>query len=159
MMRLACVPFPAPGGPSNTTGPTSREVSCAIGLAKASRSQSPRHRGRGEAKVQQSPQEHSVETLHATSLPAALAPHARRSKLRLYGHTLPGAAAANAPAARRKSVIVAHDQLRLDLLDGVHGHADHDQQRRAAKIKSHAQTVRHKVRKSFEESPERAGKD
>ena len=37
MMRLDWVPLPAPGGPSNTTGPTSREVSCAIELAKASR--------------------------------------------------------------------------------------------------------------------------
>jgi hypothetical protein len=41
MMRLACVPLPAPGGPSNTTGPTSREVSCAIELAKASRTKFP----------------------------------------------------------------------------------------------------------------------
>jgi hypothetical protein len=34
MMRLACVPLPAPGGPSRTTGPTSREVSCVISWPK-----------------------------------------------------------------------------------------------------------------------------
>src|SRR5437660_8388693 len=108
MMRLACVPFPAPGGPSSTTGPTSREVSCAIGLDKAPRDHSPRR----PAEVQQPQFE---ETLLATSLPA----YRRRQ--------LPGAAAAYASAARRKSVIMAHDQLRLNLLDRIHRHAYHDQ--------------------------------
>src|SRR6266516_6305925 len=38
------------------------------------------------------------------------------------------AAAANPPAAGSKTVIVPHDQLRLDLIHRVHGNADHDQQ-------------------------------
>src|SRR4051812_45274930 len=38
------------------------------------------------------------------------------------------------PAALHEPVIVAHDQLRLDLLDRIHGHAHHDQQRRAAEV-------------------------
>src|ERR1700758_3598700 len=122
MMRLACVPFPAPGGPSSTTGPTSREVSCTIGLTKASRAQSPRR-------------------------PAEVQPP-----------NLPSASAANASAARRKSVIVAHDQLRLNLLDRIHRHAHDDQQRCSAKIKCHAQTIGHPVRKHFEESSDRSVK-
>src|SRR3954466_9859844 len=42
---------------------------------------------------------------------------------------LPAATAADSSAARRESVVVAHNQLRLDLVDGVHGHAHDDQQR------------------------------
>src|ERR1700683_749458 len=123
MMRLAWVPLPAPGGPSSTTGPTSREVSCAIGLAKTSRSQSPRLHGRGAAQVQQP---------HKWKIPPTATWHPI---------PLPGAATANASAARRKSVIVAHDQLRLDLLDRVHGHAHYDQQRCAAEVERHTQTI------------------
>ena len=37
---------------------------------------------------------------------------------------------------------MAHDQLGLDLLHRVHRHTHHDQQRRAAEIKSDAQTRR-----------------
>src|SRR5271167_229557 len=136
MMRLACVPFPAPGGPSSTTGPTSREVSCAIGLAQASRAQSPR-RPRTTAEVQQPPQ----NLCHAFT-----------------NRSLPGAAAANASAARRKSVVVAHDQLRLNLRDCVHRHAYDNQERGSTKIKSHTQTVGHPVRHRLEKSSEHAGK-
>src|ERR1700722_11177558 len=100
MMRLACVPFPAPGGPSSTTGPTSREVSCAIGLSKAPRPQSPPHR-------------HGCR--------GAATPHYQRRQRPTSPllTPLPSTAAANASAARRESVIVAHDQLRLDLLDRI----------------------------------------
>ena len=35
---------------------------------------------------------------------------------------------------------MAHDQLRLDLIDRIHRHANHDQQRRSAKIELHVQT-------------------
>ena len=34
-----------------------------------------------------------------------------------------------------------HDQLRFDLLHGVHRHADHDQQRRAAEVERHAHAL------------------
>src|ERR1035438_369355 len=132
-MRLACVPFPAPGGPSSTTGPTSREVSCAIDLAKASRPQSPRLPGRGAA---------TPPTIHKIC----------------DTPQLPGTTAANASATRRKPVVVTHDQLRLDLRDCVHGHTNHNQQRRAPKIEAHTQPVQRPVRENFEESPDRAVK-
>ena len=38
-------------------------------------------------------------------------------------------------ALSHKSFVVAHHQLRFDLLHRIHGHAHHDQQRRAAEIK------------------------
>src|SRR5437879_13241935 len=52
-------------------------------------------------------------------------------------------AAANASAARRKPIVVAHDQLRLDLGNRIHGYAYDNQQRSTAKIELHAQTDRH----------------
>src|ERR1700728_2725163 len=109
-MRLACVPFPAPGGPSSTTGPTAREVSCAIGLAKASRPQSPR-RPRNTTEVQQPPQ----------PIPAFL----------------PDPAAAHTPTTRREPIVVAHDHPRFDLRNRIHRHTDDDQQRRTTKIEAH----------------------
>src|SRR5215475_8252743 len=45
------------------------------------------------------------------------------------------------PAFPCESFIVAHDQLRFQLLDGVHSDADDDQQRCATKIKVDAQAV------------------
>ena len=46
-----------------------------------------------------------------------------------------------------------HNQLCLDLLHGIHRHADHDQQTGAAEVKAHAQTVRHPRRQSVKERP------
>src|ERR1700676_1877346 len=143
MMRLACVPLPAPGGPSNTTGPTSREVSCAIELAKASRT------------VFSNPT-NFVETLHATSC----RPQRRRSKLcPLHASQLrPVAPSANTAAARRETIVVAHNQLRFNLRNRIHGHAHHDQKRCSTKIEIHSQTVRHPDRKPLKQSasqPER----
>ena len=43
---------------------------------------------------------------------------------------------------------MAHDQLALYLLNGVHRHAHHDEQRRAAEIKRHAQPLGDEGRKS-----------
>src|ERR1051325_11760620 len=54
---------------------------------------------------------------------------------------LPSTAAADTSTARSKSVVMAHDQLRFDLLYRVHRHTDDDQQRSSAKIKVHVQTV------------------
>ena len=59
------------------------------------------------------------------------------------GETPPSA---NAARPRRESFIVAHDQLGLDLVDRVHRDPDHDQQRRAAEVESHAQTVQQPTR-------------
>src|SRR3954467_5060231 len=64
---------------------------------------------------------------------------------------LPAATAANASAAWRKSVIVPHDQLRLDLIDRIHGHANHNQQRRSPKIKGDTQAVQHPVGQTLKE--------
>ena len=38
------------------------------------------------------------------------------------------------PRLLHEAVVVPHDELRLDLLHGVHRHADDDQQRRAAEV-------------------------
>src|SRR4029077_5174920 len=43
------------------------------------------------------------------------------------------------PALPRKTFVIPHDQLGFELLHGIHGHADNDQQRRTAKIKLHAE--------------------
>src|SRR6185369_13510437 len=45
-------------------------------------------------------------------------------------------------SALHESVVVAHDELRLDLLDRVHGHTDDDQQRRAAEVELVAHAFR-----------------
>src|SRR5262245_20751002 len=46
------------------------------------------------------------------------------------------------PRLLHEAVVVAHDQLRLDLLHGVHRYADHDQQRRAAEVERDAEALR-----------------
>src|SRR6266404_4631401 len=51
-------------------------------------------------------------------------------------HLLPPAAQ---PALPRKPFVIPHDQLCFQLLHRIHGHADDDQQRRAAEIKLHAE--------------------
>src|SRR5579863_3876547 len=47
------------------------------------------------------------------------------------------------PALANKTIVIPHHQLRFELLYGVHRHADHNQQRRAAEVKLHVQTVEH----------------
>jgi hypothetical protein len=47
-------------------------------------------------------------------------------------------AASDAAAARAETFIMAHDQLRLDLRNRIHGHAHNDQQRGASKVEGHA---------------------
>src|SRR6202167_778362 len=65
---------------------------------------------------------------------------------------LPRAASTQTSALRRKSVIVAHDQLRLDLRDRIHRNPYYDQQRGAAKIEIYPQTVGHPGRQVLEDS-------
>src|SRR6202166_2079316 len=48
---------------------------------------------------------------------------------------------ATQPALSSEPFVIAHDQLRFQLLNGIHGHADDDQERGAAKIKLHAQAL------------------
>src|SRR5580658_11026093 len=120
-IRLDCVPFPAPGGPRRITGP--------IFLFRAA----------------------LLAVDMAGSLAIEMAPFTRIScrgntaLLRACNAQSPRAAAAQAAALRRESIIVPHDQLRLDLRDRVHRDSDYDQQRGAAKIKIDAQAVRYQV--------------
>ena len=55
-------------------------------------------------------------------------------------------AAANPARARGKAFIVAHNQLRLNLVDRIHGDAHHDQQRGAAEVEVDAQSVQQPAR-------------
>ena len=41
---------------------------------------------------------------------------------------------------------MTHDQLRFNLVDGIHGHADHDQKRCSTEIKLHVQTFQQESR-------------
>src|SRR4029077_5639534 len=59
-------------------------------------------------------------------------------------------AAAAQTALPRKTLIVAHDELCLQLLHGVHRHAAHDQERGTAKVKLHAKSVQNPLRPTVE---------
>src|SRR5208282_6369466 len=65
---------------------------------------------------------------------------------------LPGPPSADASTARRKAFVVAHDELRFHLVNGIHGNADHDQQRGAAEVEVEAEAVRNPERQVLEES-------
>ena len=92
---FACVPFPAPGGPSKITARLSSSGGRFSGTTGVMLAAMFYRTGRATRKAFQS-----------------------------------------------KSFVVAHYQpLRFQLLHGVHGHADDDQQRRAAEIKLHTQTL------------------
>src|SRR5271166_3707815 len=54
---------------------------------------------------------------------------------------------ANAASARREALVVAHDELRLDLVYRVHGHTHHDQQRCSTKIEIDVQAIQKPARK------------
>src|ERR1035441_10705879 len=63
---------------------------------------------------------------------------------------LPTSSATNAAALGREAVIVAHDELRFNLLYCVHSDTNHDQQRGAAEVEGEAETVGDKCRKCVE---------
>src|SRR5882757_7847689 len=65
---------------------------------------------------------------------------------------LPRPPSADPAAARGETVVVAHDQLRLDLVDRIHGHADHDQKRGAAEVEAHVEAVGDPGGQFFEEA-------
>src|SRR5436305_2020205 len=56
------------------------------------------------------------------------------------------AASATDPAPLHEPLVVAHHELALDLLDGVHRHTHHDQQRRAAEVEVDAHALQEPVR-------------
>src|SRR5664279_5358891 len=56
------------------------------------------------------------------------------------------AAAPPDAALLEEAVVIAHDELRLHLLDGVHRDADDDEERRAAEEERDAETLRHEDR-------------
>ncbi len=73
----------------------------------------------------------------------------RRLRRRCVSMLQPSSAAP-APDARllHEAVVVPHDQLRLDLLDGVHRDADHDQDRGAAEGELQAEALGEELRQS-----------
>ncbi len=62
--------------------------------------------------------------------------------------TKTAAAAANPAGARRKPFIVAHDQLRLDLVHRIHRHTYDDQQRCSTEVEVHPEAVEQPTRES-----------
>jgi hypothetical protein len=49
------------------------------------------------------------------------------------------------PAPFEETLVVTHRQLGFDLLKGVEGHADDDQQRRPAEVKGNVQAIFNKI--------------
>src|SRR5271156_2908107 len=68
------------------------------------------------------------------------------------GHDLPALASADATALGSEAVVVAHDELRFDLIDGIHGDAYDDEQRRATEVEVDAETLGHPGGQSIEHS-------
>src|SRR5882724_10927053 len=56
-------------------------------------------------------------------------------------------APANSSRARSEAVVMPHDQLGFDLVDRVHRHSHHNQQRSAAEIERYAQAIEQPARK------------
>src|SRR5579859_3374484 len=67
---------------------------------------------------------------------------------------LPRPPSADPAAARGEAIIVAHDELGLDLVDRVHGHADYDQERGTAEVEAHVQAVGDPGGQLFKETSE-----
>src|SRR5258708_35708486 len=65
--------------------------------------------------------------------------------------SLPALAATNAATLGSEAVVVTHDELRFDLLRGVHGDADDDEQRGAAKVEVDAKTIGHPGRQAVKD--------
>lgn len=66
------------------------------------------------------------------------------AKASLTGGTAPSPDAA---AARREALIMAHDELRFDLIHGIHGYANDDQQRGSPEEEVDAQAIEEPARK------------
>ncbi len=75
-------------------------------------------------------------------------------KLRKMGHPnfgLPAAATLDAAALGGEAVVVAHDELGFDLVDGVHGYAYDDEEAGAAEVEVDAQTLSRPCGKAVED--------
>src|SRR5580698_1795881 len=66
--------------------------------------------------------------------------------------SLPRPPSANPAAARGEAIVVAHDELRLHLVYGVHGHTYHDEQRSAPEVEADVQAVGDPGGQLFEEA-------
>src|SRR5207302_5543671 len=64
----------------------------------------------------------------------------------------------DAAAARSEAFIVAHDELRFDLLHCVHGNAYNNEQRGAAEVEVHSQAAGDERWHALEEITQRSGK-
>src|ERR1700733_1737316 len=64
---------------------------------------------------------------------------------------LPALAATDSATLRSEAVVVAHDELRFDLLDSIHGNADDDEQRGTAEVEVDAETVGDPGRETVED--------
>src|SRR3982074_903562 len=71
--------------------------------------------------------------------------------------SLPALSATDAATLGSETVVVAHDELRFDLLSGVHGDADDDEQRGAAKVEVDAEAIGHPGREVVEDGPDEPG--
>src|ERR1035437_6691936 len=67
---------------------------------------------------------------------------------------LPNSSATNAAALGRETVVVAHNELRFDLLYRVHGYADDDQERGPSEVEVDAEAMSHPGGKSVKDSPD-----
>src|ERR1700741_4405998 len=98
-MRLACVPLPAPGGPRRMTGSMVRTFASAIELA----------------------------TSADFCLPKRPPPGCLRQLQRGTRRELP-APAPDPSATGSKPIVMAHNELRFNLRNGIHGYAHYDEQ-------------------------------
>src|SRR5438132_11749017 len=112
--RLACVPFPLPGGPMKISF-----IRSSFFVLRSSffvlRPVPPLEERRTENEQRSSPTPSNSTAFH-------------------------------------EPVVVPHDELRFDLLNRVHGHADDDQQRRTAEIEVEAHALREPHRQEAIES-------
>src|ERR1035437_5348341 len=67
---------------------------------------------------------------------------------------LPTSSATNAAALGREAVVVAHNELRFDLLYRVHSYAHDDQKRCASEVEVDAEAMGHPCGKSVKDSPD-----
>src|SRR4051795_12958982 len=83
-------------------------------------------------------------------LPAPGGPSRTTRAPRLLGRE--SAASATDPASLHEALVVAHHELALDLLDGVHRHTHHDQQRRAAEVEVDAHALQEPLRQEVRQA-------
>src|SRR6187397_490767 len=136
--------------PFSMIGPTWRPTG--VPAAMASRSMSPVEM-RGIARC-------SASRAACVPFPAPGGPRKMtRGPPVVTGPRLPSTTNSPALARAAEAVVVAHDELRLHLGHGVHGHADDDQQRRAAEVEREAEPFRDPAEVVLGEEGVEAGAD